>query len=212
VFTGIVEAVGRIREREPLGGGLRFVIESELASSLSAGDSIAVNGVCLTVTDLHADALVAEAVGTTLSRTTLAALQDDSRVNLERPLALGARLGGHLVQGHVDGVGHVLAIEARGEHVLIDIRVPVDIARATVLHGSIAVDGVSMTVNALPGPDTVQLSVVPFTWEHTTFSRLEAGSPVNLEADMIGKYVAAYLDRLSSEGGLEAARAGKERT
>jgi riboflavin synthase len=211
MFTGIIEQVGQVRAREPLGGGVRFVIESELASVLVAGESIGVNGVCLTVTALAADAFVVEAVATTLGRTTLGALSSGRRVNLERALAFGGRVGGHLVQGHVDGVGTVVDVRREEEHVLVDIRMPPVVAQATVLHGSIAIDGVSMTVNALPAEDVVQVSIIPFTWDHTTFSELAPGVRVNLEGDMFGKYVVAWLERTATAERMAGSLAGEER-
>jgi riboflavin synthase len=114
-------------------------------------------------------------------------------VNLELALALGERLGGHLVQGHVDGVGTVLSVERTGEHVLLDVSLPPEVMEVTVLHGSIAIDGVSLTVNALPAPDRAQVALIPYTWDHTNLSRLTVGSTVNLEGDMLGRFVVHYL-------------------
>jgi riboflavin synthase len=108
-------------------------------------------------------------------------------------MALGDRLGGHTVQGHVDGVGRVTAVAHRGEHVLVDVTLPPDVAEVTVLHGSIAIDGVSLTVNALPAPGCAQVALIPYTWEHTNMGRLEPGSTVNLEGDMLGRFVVHYL-------------------
>jgi riboflavin synthase len=122
-------------------------------------------------------------------------LEKGSRVNLERALALGTRLGGHMVQGHVDGVGRVVNIQRAAEHVLMDIAVPEDVADVTVLHGSIAVDGVSLTVNDLPRDGVIQVALIPHTWEHTNLADLRENSSVNLEGDMIGKFVVAYMKR-----------------
>jgi riboflavin synthase len=199
VFTGIIEEVGTIAAVEEVGNGRRFrVSASAVLEGLGLGDSIAVDGVCQTVTALHPDGFEVQAVGTTLGRTTLGALRAGRRVNLERSMALGARLGGHLVQGHVDGVGEVRRIERRDELVLIDFGMPPLVADVTVLHGSIAVNGISMTVNALPEPGLCQLSVIPFTWDHTTFADLRTGDAVNLEGDMIGKFVRHMLGRPAS--------------
>jgi riboflavin synthase len=195
MFTGIVTAVGTVHGAEPLAGGRRFGIEvaADFLRGAQTGDSIAIDGVCLTAVALDATAFTVEAIGTTLSRTTLAEYEPGRRVNLEHALALGDRLGGHLVQGHVDGVGRVEAVAARGEHVLIDVALPDDVAEVTVPHGSIALDGVSLTVNALPAPGRAQVAVIPYTWEHTNLSRLRAGSTVNLEGDMLGRFVVHYL-------------------
>jgi riboflavin synthase alpha subunit len=135
-----------------------------------------------------------------LSRTTLGDLRPGDAVNLERALALGERLGGHLVQGHVDGVGTVQSIDRRGEHVLLDVELPDNVAEVTVLHGSIALQGVSLTVNALPGPDIAQVALIPYTWDHTTLRTLRPGSRVNVEGDMVGRFVTHWLKRRGGRG------------
>jgi riboflavin synthase len=196
MFTGIVEEIGKIRRVEPLEEGVRLTIDAErVLEGTRLGDSISVAGVCQTVVELEPDGFSVVAIGTTLSRTTFGEFEAGRPVNLERAMALGERLGGHLVQGHVDGVGEVLVVERVGEHRLVDIRMPDVVADVTVLHGSITVDGVSMTVNALEGGEVAQIAVIPYTWEHTTLSRLEPGSRVNLEGDMLGKFVVHYLGR-----------------
>jgi riboflavin synthase len=201
MFTGIVEEVGTVRAAEPLDGGRRITVGAgRVLDGLMPGDSIAVNGVCQTVVALTGEAFVVEAIGTTLSRTTLGEFETGRRVNLERPLALGDRLGGHLVQGHVDAVGFVSAIERRGEHVLLDVALPDVIADVAVLHGSIAIDGVSLTINALTADDTVQVALIPHTWNHTTLSTLEIGDGVNVEGDMIGRFVTHWLKRRGGDG------------
>jgi riboflavin synthase len=201
MFTGIVEEVGTVRAAEPMDGGRRITVAAvRVLDGLMPGDSIAVNGVCQTVVSLTGEAFDVEAIGTTLSRTTLGEFDTGRRVNLERPLALGDRLGGHLVQGHVDAVGLVSAIERRGEHVLLDVAVPDVIADVAVLHGSIAIDGVSLTINALTADDTVQVALIPHTWNHTTLSTLEIGDGVNVEGDMIGRFVTHWLKRRGGDG------------
>jgi riboflavin synthase len=134
-------------------------------------------------------------MGPTLGRTTFGTLRPGQPVNLERALALGARLGGHLEQGHVDGVGTVEKITRVGEHVLVDIAVPEAVADVTVLHGSITVVGVSLTVNEIPTDGVLQVALIPHTWSHTNLSELAEGDPVNLEGDMFGKFVVDYLKR-----------------
>jgi riboflavin synthase len=201
VFTGIVEEIGRVAAVEPLEGGRRLTIAGRtVLDGLKAGDSVAVAGVCQTVVSLPDGAFTVEAIGTTLSRTTIGDLDPGSTVNLERALALGDRLGGHLVQGHVDAVGTVTAVERRGEHVLVNVRVPDDVADVSVLHGSIAIDGVSLTINALPSDGTIQVALIPHTWNNTTLSILEEGDMVNLEGDMIGRFVAHWLKRRGGNG------------
>ncbi len=201
MFTGIIEDVGVVREAIALSTGRRLTVEAPaIASSLEPGNSVAVDGVCQTVIEADDSALVVEAIGTTLSRTTLGRLREGSRVNLERALALGDRLGGHLVQGHVDAVGSVVAVERQGEHVLLTVSLPDVVAEVTVLHGSIAIQGVSLTVNALPAAGEAQVALIPFTWEHTTLRELAPGDGVNLEGDMLGRFVVAYLKRSRESG------------
>lgn len=195
MFSGIVEEVGRVVEIVPVDNGRRFRIEATFAGELGDGDSVAVEGVCLTTTARGEDWFEMEAIATTLSRTTLGRLGPGAGVNLERALAVGDRLGGHIVQGHVDAVGNVLAIERDGEHVLLDVSIPDVVAEVTVLHGSIAMSGVSLTVNAMPAPDVAQVALIPFTWDHTTLRDLEVGDGVNLEGDMLGRFVVNYLNR-----------------
>lgn len=196
MFTGLVEEVGRIRDPRPLENGRAFRIEAELVlDGLRPGDSVAVDGVCLTATGVDRGGFEVQAVATTLERTTLGGYGDGRSVNLERALAVGDRLGGHLVQGHVDGIGRVRSIKPLGEMVLIDVEVPEDVADVTVLHGSITVNGVSLTVNDLPAEAVVGLSIIPFTWDHTAFSELVEGDAVNVEGDLIGRYVRRLLGR-----------------
>jgi riboflavin synthase len=196
VFTGIIEEVGTLSEVVEAGNGVVLRVEArKVMEGLGLGDSIAIDGVCLTATEISGSSFTVQAVATTLGRTTFGGFRAGRRVNLERSLAFGERLGGHLVQGHVDGVGEVRRVDPREELVLIDFTLPPIVADVTVLHGSIAVNGVSMTVNALPEPGVAQISVIPFTWDHTTFRDLAPGDGVNLEGDMIGKFVRHMLGR-----------------
>ena len=193
MFTGIVTAQGSVAGVAVEGDRLKLTIDAPY-EDLVLGESIAVNGACLTVMELGAGNFSVEAVVTTRERTTLGALKIGSRVNLERAVAVGDRMGGHFVQGHVDGVAEVIRVTRREDAVLIDLRPPADIASVTVLHGSIAIDGVSMTVNALPEPGVIQISVIPFTCEHTTLGSLEIGDRVHVEGDMLGKFVKQLLE------------------
>jgi riboflavin synthase len=194
VFTGIVEEVGTLREVREEGNGVVFTIAcAAVREGMGLGDSVAIDGACLTVTSLLDGAFTVQAVGTTLGRTTFGAFAPGRRVNLERALSLGQRLGGHIVQGHVDGLGEVVSIRPQEEMVLVDFRMPEDVAAVTVLHGSITLNGISLTVNALPAPDLCQVSIIPFTWEHTNLPELKVGDAVNLEGDTIGKYVRHLL-------------------
>lgn len=191
MFTGIVTAVGTIATVRPApgGDGGRVLRVRAPYRGLKRGESIAINGACLTVTRVVRGGFEVQAVETTLGRTLFAEYAAGRRVNLERAVRATDRLGGHLVQGHVDGVGVVVRAEARGDAWLYDLRVPATVADVTILHGSIAVDGVSMTVNALPAADVVQISVIPHTRAVTTLGALAPGHRVHLEADVVGKYV-----------------------
>ena len=188
MFTGIVSDVGTIERVTATSAGRDLRIRCRY-DDLADGESIAVNGACLTVRE-HGDGwFSAAAVVTTLGRTTIGDWRDGHRVNLERALRLGDRLGGHMVQGHVDGVGRVVRAVRDRDALLIDVELPGGMAELLVPHGSVAVDGVSLTVNALPSPDVLQVSVIEYTARHTTLGALRAGDGVQLEADMIGKHV-----------------------
>lgn len=200
MFTGIVEEIGTLQGVREVGNGAVFTIAAEtVLDGMGLGDSVAVDGACLTVTSLPEGAFTVQAVGTTLGRTTFGGFREGQRVNLERALALGQRLGGHVVQGHVDGLGTVESIRREEELVLIEFTMPEDVAAVTVLHGSITVSGVSLTVNELPRPGVCQVSIIPFTWEHTNLADLAVGDAVNLEGDTIGKYVRHLLGQPSAE-------------
>jgi riboflavin synthase len=193
MFSGIVEATGTLVEVKPVADGLRLRIATGLAPDLKVGDSLAVNGVCLTVI-LNEDGEVHADIGPETARiTTLGALQRDQRVNLERAVPLGGRLGGHLVLGHVDGMGTVEQIRPdTGSHWLT-ISFPEELARYFIRKGSVTVDGVSLTVAGL-GAARFDVQIVPFTWRETTLGGRKIGDRVNLECDMIGKYVVRTLD------------------
>jgi riboflavin synthase len=192
MFTGIVTAVGRVAEVRPEGGGVELTIEAPY-DDLEPGESIAVDGACLTVTQRKPGRFVVHVVTTSLDRTRVGRYAAGRRVNLERALRLGDRLGGHIVQGHVDGVGVVRQVADRADARLLDIRVPADVAAVSAPLGSITVDGVSLTVNAIPAPALVQVSLIPFTLQHTTLGERVPGDEVHLEGDAIGKYVAALI-------------------
>ena len=199
MFTGLVTAVGHIRRLEPREGGLELEITAPY-SGISDGESIAVAGACLTVTATGDGWFAVHAIATTLPRTRLAELERGARVNLERAVPAGSPLGGHLVQGHVDGVGAVIAVKQEQDARLIDIQVPAEIERVSIPLGSITVDGVSLTVNAMPGQGIIQVALVPYTVEHTTLGQLAEGTRVHLEGDVIGKYVRAFLERSQDSG------------
>ncbi|MDQ6828938.1 MAG: riboflavin synthase [Gemmatimonadota bacterium] len=160
---------------------------------LAGGESIAVNGACLTVRERGDGWFTVAAVVTSLGRTTIGEWREGRRVNLERAMRLGDRLGGHMVQGHVDGVGRVARVKQEGDARLLDVSLPQGLAELMVPHGSVTVDGVSLTVNALPEPDAVQLSLIEYTLRHTTLGQLSTGDRVHVEGDIIGKYVHSIL-------------------
>jgi riboflavin synthase len=188
MFTGLIEAVGELVERKPTSGGFRLRIATAIAPELAPGDSVAVNGVCLTVilaeeTELHAD------VGPeTVRVTTLGSLPRGCRVNLERPLRADSRFGGHFVQGHVDAIGHIEELRADAEFHWMTVSFPTGLAPYIVHKGSIAVDGISLTVAGL-GADRFDIMVVPYTMAHTNLGGAQIRDKVNLECDMVGKYV-----------------------
>jgi riboflavin synthase len=188
MFTGLVDDVGVVERVERTEAGRELRIQSRY-TGLTDGESIAVNGACLTVRAFGAGWFSVAAIVTTLDRTTIGEWVPGRRVNLERAMRLGDRLGGHLVQGHVDDVGLVEEIQRLDDALLVDIRLPTELEPLVVLHGSIAVDGVSLTVNALPTPGILQLSLIEYTWRHSTLGELRPGDRVHLEADMVGKYV-----------------------
>ena len=188
MFTGLVEAIGTIERVDATTAGREFHIAGPW-SDIIPGESIAVNGACLTAREVDGTTFTVAAITTTLERTTMGTWSPGKRVNLERSLRLGDRLGGHLVQGHVDAVGVVRASTRRDSALLVDIAVPAEIERLLVPHGSITVDGVSLTVNDLPAPGVLQVSLIEYTERHTTLGTMGVGDAVHLEGDVIGKYV-----------------------
>ncbi|GAA2712263.1 MULTISPECIES: riboflavin synthase [Streptomyces] len=193
MFTGIVEELGEVVAVEKLGDSSRFRLRGPLVTDGAAhGDSIAVNGVCLTVVESADGEFTADVMAETLTRSSLGALVPGSRVNLERPMALGGRLGGHLVQGHVDGTGTITG-RVPGEHwEIVRIALPTGLARYVVEKGSITVDGVSLTV-VEAGDDYFTVSLIPTTLQLTTLGIKQPGDPVNLEVDVLAKYVERLL-------------------
>ena len=193
MFTGLIETVGEVVEAKGTSAGLRLRVRTPLATEVNPGDSVAVNGVCLTVTlaekgEIHAD------IGPETARvSTLGLLHRGQPVNLERSMRADARFGGHFVQGHVDGTGTVEEIRHEADSRWLTIGFPGSLAPYLVRKGSVAVDGISLTVAGL-GESQFDVMIVPFTWEHTNLRALKAGDRVNLECDMIGKYVARSLE------------------
>jgi len=192
MFTGIVTAVGRVVDVQRDAGGVELAIEAPY-DDLVLGESVAVDGACLTVTRRGDGRFAVHVIATSLDRTHIGRYTPGRRVNLERALRMGDRLGGHLVQGHVDGVGVIEQVSDRDDARLLDLRVPADVAAVSVPLGSITVDGVSLTVNAIPAASVIQVSLIPFTLQHTTLGERVPGDEVHLEGDTIGKYVRAFM-------------------
>jgi len=195
MFTGIIEELGSVRSIEERGENARIVIEARVVTEgTNHGDSIAVNGVCLTALDIHDDSFAADVSRETLQRSTLGSLKPGARVNLERAVTPQTRLGGHMVQGHVDARGTFVSFEDHGESWTVRFAFPPDIARYLVFKGSVAVEGISLTIAALTD-DYFEVATIPKTWEVTNLSHLKPGDGVNLEVDVIAKYVERLLAR-----------------
>ena len=199
MFTGIIEELGRVRKVEKRGEDARIVIEARTVTEGSRdGDSISVNGVCLTVLDVKPESFAADVSKETLFRSTLGNLKPGLRVNLERAVTPATRLGGHIVQGHVDGRGTFLGSENHGDSWTFRFAYPKEIGQYLVFKGSVAVEGISLTISNLTY-DYFEIAVIPKTWEVTNFSQLKPGDEVNLEVDVIAKYVERLLtDRAKS--------------
>ncbi len=194
MFTGIVTSTGSLARIEMLDSTRRLWIEApQIASELRAGGSVAVDGACLTATVVEETNFTVDVIGTTLERTVAGSYQEGQRLNLEQAMVLGDHLDGHLVQGHIDGIGHLIHIAKDGEYWLMDFEVPPGVFDLTVMHGSITLNGVSLTVSDMLPNRVCRIGVIPFTYEHTNLGNLTAGTPVNVEGDMIGKYVDRIL-------------------
>lgn len=193
MFTGLIEAVGRIGGVTPSTGGIRMTIAAPMAGDLQMGESVAVNGVCLTVAGMAAGEMSADIGPETARVTTLGSLRAGHAVNLERSMRADSRFGGHFVQGHVDAVAEVQDIREEGDAHWLTMRFPASLASLIVRKGSIAIDGISLTVADVREAE-FDVMIIPFTWSHTNLSALSAGDRVNLECDMIGKYVARAVE------------------
>jgi riboflavin synthase len=199
MFTGLIEAVGIVSDLTGSSSGFKVAIRTPLAAELREGESVAVNGVCLTATTRDGEGWSADIGPETARVTTLGRLVPGQPVNLERSMRADGRFGGHFVQGHVDGVGVVETIRQDGESYWIGIRIPQDLEPFLILKGSIAIDGVSLTVARLER-GLMHVMIIPFTWAHTALSSLRAGDRVNLECDMVGKYVARSMELAARSG------------
>lgn len=197
MFTGIIEELGSVRRIEERGENARIVIAASVVTEgTNHGDSIAVNGVCLTALDIQPDSFAADVSRETLLRSTLGRLRAGAPVNLERAVTAETRLGGHIVQGHVDGRGQFAGVDDHGESWTVKIKYPPDLARYLVFKGSVAVEGISLTIAGLTD-DYFEIAIIPKTWEVTNLYHLKPGDDVNIEVDVIGKYVERMLAHLS---------------
>lgn len=194
MFTGIIEELGSVRSIEERGDNARIVISARIVTEgTNHGDSISVNGVCLTALDVHPDSFAADVSMETLARSTLGSLRPGTPVNLERAVTPATRLGGHIVQGHVDARGQLAKVEDHGESWTVRFTYPKDIGRYLVFKGSVAVEGISLTIAGLTN-DYFEVAIIPKTWEVTNLSHLKPGDDVNLEVDVIAKYVERLLE------------------
>jgi riboflavin synthase len=200
MFTGLVEAIGEIVAVEQRPGAVRIYVTSEIGEGVAIGDSVSVNGVCLTAIAGGGRELAFDAGPETMRVTGLGELAPGDRVNLERAMRADTRLGGHFVQGHVDAVGTIVDVRPDGEFTWVRIRFPQELAPQLVLKGSVAVDGISLTVAAL-GEDSFDVQIIPHTWTHTNLRGAHAGMRVNLECDIIGKYVARAMSLMTAAQG-----------
>ena len=199
MFTGIIEELGSVRSIEERGENARIIITARIVTEgTNHGDSISVNGVCLTALDIQPDSFAADVSRETLSRSTLGRLQPGAPVNLERAVTPATRLGGHIVQGHVDARGQFAGVEDHGESWTLRIKYPPEIARYLVFKGSVAVEGISLTIASLTD-EYFEIAIIPKTWEVTNLSHLKPGDDVNLEVDVIGKYVERLLAHIPGQ-------------
>ena len=198
MFTGIIEELASVRSIEERGENARLIISARLVTEgTNHGDSISVNGVCLTALDIEPDSFAADVSRETLLRSTLGSLKPGAPVNLERAVTPATRLGGHIVQGHVDARGEFVSVEDHGESWTVRIAYPKEIGRYLVFKGSVAVEGISLTIAGLTD-DYFEIAIIPKTWEVTNLSSLKPGDPVNIEVDILGKYIEKLL---ATDGG-----------
>ncbi|GAB4374083.1 MAG: riboflavin synthase [Calditrichia bacterium] len=200
MFTGIIEEIGQVTKLERIAGGIRLEISADtVLEDLQVGDSICIDGACQTVVKKSADGFTVEAVGETLQKTTLGSIIPGHRVNLERPLTLQSRLGGHLVQGHVNAAAPITQLFSRGENYFLEIRIPSELEKYCIPEGSIAIDGISLTIAQLQNRN-VGISIIPHTYKNTTLQYKKIGDKVNVEVDVIARYVEKLLKGSNPSG------------
>lgn len=202
MFTGVIEAVGHVADVRRTAAGLRMRVRTALAPELTAGDSLAVNGACLTVVTTGGDSVECDVGPETTRVTTLGLLRGGEALNLERPMRADARFGGHFVLGHVDGTGRLTQIREDGDARWLTVSFSADLAPYLIPKGSIAVDGISLTIAAL-GERTLDVMIVPYTWDHTNLHACRPGDAVNLECDVVGKYVVRAMDAAARAAALQ---------
>ncbi|MCX5812189.1 MAG: riboflavin synthase [Proteobacteria bacterium] len=200
MFTGIIEDIGSISDIRKSGGKWEFCIKTVFGDQgIHEGDSIAIDGVCLTATSLKKDMFYADASLETLSLTTLKDKKTGSRVNIERAMASDGRFGGHFVMGHVDGIGTITNISKEGDSIRLEVEIPSDLSRYIVRKGSVAINGISLTVNEQRG-NIFSVNIIPFTVSKTTIGEINVHNKVNIETDIIGKYIESFVDKVSKKG------------
>jgi riboflavin synthase len=199
MFTGLVESTGTVLTLEPMGDQAQLRISLPFASELALGDSVAINGCCLTVADLGGEGTAFDLLAQTLRVTSLGRLKTGSMVNLERAMMVGDRFGGHFVQGHVDGTGTITTIERSGQDHIITVSIPENLTRFCIDKGSLTVDGISLTIAKLDAKGAT-FWITPHTWQHTHLSAAEPGQPVNLEVDLLAKYVEKLVEAKLARG------------
>jgi len=198
MFTGIVEEIGKIEKATPIAGGVKLkIIAAKILEDINVNHSICIDGVCLTVTETSQNYFVVDAVGATLGKTTFSTVQVNDSVNLERSVRLNDRLGGHLVQGHVNGIGKITEIKKLGENYLVNISIPAELDRYLIKEGSVAINGISLTIADLE-ENLISLSIIPHTWQNTTLKFKQVNDKVNIEIDILAKYVEKLLSKSNS--------------
>ena len=202
MFTGLIEEIGEVAKIAVIPGGKRITVRcSEILNDIKTDNSISVNGVCLTVIEFDKNTFTVETVGDTLKKSTMDSITVSTPVNLERALRLSDRLGGHLVQGHVNGVGKIASINQLGDNYEITIETPEFLSKYFIREGSVAVDGISLTIASI-NDSNIHLSIIPYTWNNTNLKYKNAGDRVNIEVDMIAKYVEKFLNLEENKSGL----------
>jgi len=205
MFTGIVEEIGTLEKINQCDGFRALsMIAYCIYEGLEIGSSVSLDGACHTVVEVSDHGFVVNSIDTTLAKTIASDYDLGSQINLERAVVVGSRLDGHFVQGHIDGTGKVTSIKNLGMYHLVDIRIPEEVTSATLVAGSVTINGVSLTINALPAVDICQVAIIPFTWDNTNMQTLAVGSDVNVEGDLIGKYLQKFQTKSGNQGNTQS--------